>query len=45
MQICKEVPPSVTKVSDTHEAACWLHHENAPKVDIPVGMGGVLSGK
>lgn len=42
MQICDEVPPPVTKISETHEAACWLHHEYAPKVDIPVGRGGVL---
>jgi oligopeptide transport system ATP-binding protein len=42
MQICKEVPPPVTKISDSHEAACWLHHPYAPKVDIPVGVGGVI---
>jgi len=42
MEICREVPPEVTKVSDTHEAACWLHHPYAPKVDIPVGAGGVM---
>jgi oligopeptide transport system ATP-binding protein len=39
MQICKEQEPVVTKISETHEAQCWLHHPNAPKVDIPVGVG------
>lgn len=42
MEICKEQNPAVTKISDTHEASCWLHHPYAPKVDIPIGVGGVL---
>jgi oligopeptide transport system ATP-binding protein len=42
MQICKEQEPPVTKISESHEAQCWLHHPYAPKVDIPVGVGGVL---
>lgn len=40
MQICKEVPPSFMVASDTHKAACWLHHPYAPKVDLPIGIGG-----
>lgn len=42
MQICREQEPPVTTVSDSHETQCWLHHPYAPKVDIPVGVGGVL---
>ena len=42
MEICKEQLPAVTKISDTHEASCWLHHPYAPKVNIPIGVGGVL---
>jgi oligopeptide/dipeptide ABC transporter, ATP-binding protein, C-terminal domain len=41
MPICKEQPPAVSEISETHQASCWLHHPYAPKVDIPVGMGGV----
>ncbi|MFU0799412.1 MAG: ABC transporter ATP-binding protein [Xylanivirga thermophila] len=37
MIICKEQQPEVTKCSDTHTAACWLMHPNAPKVARPVG--------
>lgn len=42
MQICKEMAPEVTRMSDTHEAVCWLHHPYAPKVDLSTGVGGVL---
>lgn len=42
MQICMEQMPEATKVSDTHEASCWLHHPYAPKVEMPVGTGGAL---
>jgi oligopeptide transport system ATP-binding protein len=44
MTICKEQPPIVTEVSNTHKATCWLHHPYAPKVDIPVGIGGAILG-
>lgn len=44
MPICKEAPPEVTEISDTHQAVCWLHHPYAPKVDIPVGIGGAKLG-
>ncbi|MGM9632418.1 MAG: oligopeptide/dipeptide ABC transporter ATP-binding protein [Eubacteriales bacterium] len=30
-----EMQPPMFKISDTHEAATWLLHENAPKVDMP----------
>lgn len=40
MEVCKEQVPPVTKVSETHEASCWLMHPYAPKVELPVGIGG-----
>lgn len=44
MPICKELPPEVTEISSSHKAQCWLHHPYAPKVDIPVGLGGIKVG-
>ena len=35
MNVCGEHMPAYTSVSSTHEAACWLLDERAPKVDIP----------
>src|SRR3712207_6299657 len=35
MDICKEMMPEVSKISDTHEVSCWLQHPYAPKVEIP----------
>lgn len=35
MQIDFEEQPPLIKVTDTHFAATWLLHENAPKVDMP----------
>ncbi|KHE68142.1 ABC transporter ATP-binding protein, partial [Halobacillus sp. BBL2006] len=35
MQIDLEQEPPMFKVSDTHYAATWLLHENAPKVEPP----------
>lgn len=40
MQICRELPPETTVVSETHKTSCWLHHPYAPKIDIPLGVGG-----
>lgn len=40
MTICREEVPEVTKITDTHEAACWLHHPMAPEVDLPLLKGG-----
>lgn len=31
--------PPMFKVSDTHFAATWLLHPNAPKVEVPFGLG------
>ncbi|MCD6356029.1 MAG: ABC transporter ATP-binding protein [Anaerolineaceae bacterium] len=33
MQVCLEKPAPMFKISETHTSACWLLHENAPKVD------------
>ncbi|NMM63776.1 ABC transporter ATP-binding protein [Clostridium sp. P21] len=33
MNICKEELPPYTKISDTHEVACWLQDPDAPKVE------------
>ena len=35
MQIDYEMQPPLFKISDTHYAATWLLHPNAPKVEIP----------
>lgn len=35
MDICKEMMPEVSKISDTHEVSCWLQHPYAPKIEIP----------
>lgn len=35
MDICKEIMPEVTNISDTQEVSCWLQHPLAPKVEIP----------
>lgn len=40
MPICKEAMPEATKLSDTHEVQCWLKHPLAPKVELPLGVGG-----
>ena len=41
MPICKQEMPEATTISETHEVLCWLQHPNAPKVEVPVGVGGV----
>ncbi|MGC4375394.1 ABC transporter ATP-binding protein [Fictibacillus sp. Mic-4] len=35
MQVCLNHMPESTKVSSTHQAACWLLDERAPKVEPP----------
>lgn len=41
MTICREEMPDVTNITDSHKASCWLHHPDAPKVDIDMVKGGV----
>ena len=36
MEICKEHNPDYTKISKTHKAKCWLHHEIAKKSIITI---------
>ncbi len=40
MKICSEEMPDYTSFSAEHEAACWLHHDMAPKVEPPARIGG-----
>ncbi len=40
MQICREEMPEFTDFGNGHVAACWLHHEMAPKVEMPDLRGG-----
>ncbi|WP_142413020.1 ABC transporter ATP-binding protein [Hathewaya massiliensis] len=35
MDICRDVMPEVTDISETHKVSCWLKHPYAPKVEIP----------
>lgn len=37
MKICLEKQPPLFNIKEGHNAACWLCHENAPKVKAPVG--------
>lgn len=38
LQIDFEQQPPYFKISDTHYAATWLLHENAPKVEMPIAL-------
>ena len=38
LNIDYRLEPPMFKVSDTHYAATWLLHENAPKVEMPVEL-------
>lgn len=40
MNACLEEDPEHTRLSETHSAACWLLHPDAPQVERPVGVGG-----
>jgi len=40
MKACLEIDPEHTKLTDTHTAACWLLHPDAPNVERPVEVGG-----
>ena len=37
MKVCIEKQPPLFEISEGHRAACWLCHENAPKVESPIG--------
>ena len=36
MKICKEKQPPLFEVGKGHKTACWLCHENAPKIESPI---------
>jgi oligopeptide transport system ATP-binding protein len=38
MEIDLEEQPPMFRISETHQAATWLLHPNAPKVDPPVSV-------
>ncbi|AEI42613.1 ABC transporter ATP-binding protein [Paenibacillus mucilaginosus] len=40
MNICVQENPAQTQLTETHSAACWLLHPDAPKVERPVEAGG-----
>lgn len=42
MQVCLTKEPPTFKFGEEHEAACWLHHSMAPKLDLPFEVGGAL---
>ncbi len=39
MKVCMTQMPEYTKSTQTHRAACWLLHPDAPKVDYTKGVG------
>ncbi|MBO9598064.1 MAG: ABC transporter ATP-binding protein [Cohnella sp.] len=39
MKVCQEIDPDHFVVHGDHTAACWLNHKDAPKVEMPVGIG------
>ena len=39
MKVCVPEMPDYTEFSREHRAACWLHHELAPRVEPPAGVG------
>ena len=36
MKICIQKQPQLFEVGEKHQAACWLCHEDAPKVESPI---------
>lgn len=36
MKVCIEKQPPLFEISKGHKSACWLNHENAPKVNAPI---------
>ncbi len=36
MKVCIEKQPPLFEISKGHKSACWLCHENAPKVESPI---------
>jgi oligopeptide transport system ATP-binding protein len=40
MKICLTKEPEVTKFGETHTAACWIYHPDAPKIKTPFKVEG-----
>lgn len=36
MKVCVDNLPPLFEISEGHKAACWLNHENSPKVESPI---------
>lgn len=36
MKVCIEKQPPLFEISKGHKSACWLCHENAPKIESPI---------
>ena len=36
MKVCLQKQPPLFEISEGHRAACWLCHENAPRVESPI---------
>lgn len=45
MEICTQINPSETEITDGHKVKCWLQHEFAPKDGLPIRIGGAKDGK
>ncbi|TCL68492.1 oligopeptide transport system ATP-binding protein [Hydrogenispora ethanolica] len=43
MKICEQEQPPQFEVGDGHQAACWLLHQDAPKVKRPTDKGGIVA--
>lgn len=44
MEVCLNHDPEHFYASESHSAACWLLHPDAPKVERPVEVGGRANG-
>ncbi len=44
MEVCINHFPEETVLSPNHKVHCWLQHPDAPKVDVPIIIGGAESG-
>ncbi|MCP1308332.1 ABC transporter ATP-binding protein [Paenibacillus tyrfis] len=40
MEVCRALPPRTSAITGTHQAACWLLDERAPRIQPPQGVAG-----
>lgn len=45
MPICRKESPAETIISNTQSVNCWLQHKDAPKMNKPSGLKGVIHGQ